>query len=162
MEKINKMIIYTVIQTIFVILICVFSFLIFNNLKLENVQEEIHYTNMEIIHNENAYIAVDNFSDEEQLRINLVNESITYENYSILLTCNINLEEVDQYIYIKIDNKSYILEDLLVKDNYYQILNGKIKALNKEIKIYLAVNNKYTHIFEDGVGFNFVNENILI
>ena len=162
MNRINKMIIYTVIQTIFMIFLCIFSFIIFNNLDLMKVQEELSYTNREVIQNENAYIAIDEFSNEEQLTINITNESNTYENYNILLTSDINLEKIDEYVYIKIDDISYILEDLLLKDNYYQIISGRLKASNKQIKIFFAVENEFVDIFKDNISFSFINENIVI
>ncbi|MBQ9833864.1 MAG: hypothetical protein IJO33_01585 [Bacilli bacterium] len=162
MNKIDKMIVNTILQTIFVILICIFSFIMFDNLKLEDVQEELAYTNMEISKNEDAYIAIDEFSNEEQITITIINESNSYENYNVLLTSEINLEQMDEHIYIKIDEASYTLEQLLLKDNYYQIMSGKLKASNKQVKIYLAIDNEYIDLFNDNVSFSFVNENIVI
>lgn len=162
MNKINKMIIYTIIQTILLVFICIASFGIFNNLKLEEVQEKFAYTNMEIMQNENSYIAIDEFSEEEQLTINLINESNSYETYNVLLTSEINLEQVDEHIFIKIDDTSYTLEELLIKDNYYQIEKGKLRASNKQIKIYLAIENEFIELFSNDIGFSFINENNLI
>lgn len=162
MNKIDKMIVNTILQTIFVILICIFSFIMFDNLKLEDVQEELVYTNMEISKNEDAYIAIDEFSNEEQITITIINESNSYENYNVLLTSEINLEQMDEHIYIKIDDASYTLEQLFLRDNYYQIMSGKLKASNKQVKIYFAIDNEYIDLFNGNVSFSFVNENVVI
>lgn len=161
MKIINKMIIHTVLRIIFLVFLCFTSFGIFYNFDFPEIQDEIIYTNMEVTQNENAYLAFDEFTKEEQLKINLVNESNTYERFNVLLTSDISLADIDEYIYIKIDDKSYILEELLVKDNYYQIQTGEIKAMNKEIKIFLAINSDYSYLIED-IGFNFVNEIVAI
>lgn len=162
MKRINKMITHTVIQIFFWVFICFLCFTVFNDLNLMEVQEKLFYTNIEVVQNKNAYIAIDEFTNEEQLTINIINESNSYENYNILLTSEINLEEVDEHIYIKIDDVSYSLEELLLKDNHYHIMSGKLKADNKQVKIFLAIDNEYADVFKDDVNFSFVNENTLI
>ena len=41
-------------------------------------------------------------------------------------------------------------------------MSGKLKASNKQVKIYLAIDNEYIDLFNDNVSFSFVNENIVI
>lgn len=140
MKNIRRLINKTIIEITFLIVMCIVSFVVFNNVELTPVIDNVVYTDVDVIRN-NDYIGINDFTNDAQIVLNVYNESNTKEDFRILLTSDTNLSSIDDCLKIKIADQEYLLKDLKVADNYYLIDKGNLKAGNKEISIYIACLN---------------------
>ena len=148
----------TIIEITLLIVLCIVSFVVFNTYKLEGVEDNVIYTDINVFRNRNT-IAVNDFPKESQVTLMVTNASNTKEKYNVLLTSyNSNLNEYEDCLKVKINDKEYLLKDLKVADNYFLIDEGDMKANIKEIDLYFAIDEEYDKILNNNLSLEFVND----
>ena len=156
MKNIRWVINKTIIEITFLLLLCIVSFVVFSNHKLEGVQDHFTYTDIGVLKEKN-YIGINTFPDDSQIKLEVSNLSNTKEEYNVLLTSNADLTEYEDCLKVKINNDEYLLKDLKVADNYFLIDQGNMKADIKEIDLYFAMDEEYQEMLNKYVSFQFVN-----
>ena len=158
MKQIRRMMNRTIIEITLLIVLCIVSFVVFNTYKLEGVEDNVIYTDINVFRNRNT-IAVNDFPKESQVTLMVTNASNTKEKYNVLLTSyNSNLNEYEDCLKVKINDKEYLLKDLKVADNYFLIDEGDMKANIKEIDLYFAIDEEYDKILNNNLSLEFVND----
>lgn len=158
MNKVYNMINKLIIEITVLIVICVISFFVFNTHKLEEVYDDVTYTDIDVMQNAST-IGINDFTDNAQIKLTVSNESNTSEDYKVLLTSNGDLSTVEDYLKIKIDDKVYLLKDLKVANNYFLIDKGNMKATIKEINLYFAIDEENESVINNNfVSLEFVND----
>ena len=157
MKQIHKLINKLIIEITIMIVICVVSFFVFNTYKLDEVYEDVTYTDIDVLQNEEN-IGINDFTSEAQIKLTVSNESNTSEDYKVLLTSEEDLSELEDILRIKINNKEYLLRDLKVANNYFLIDKGNMKANIKEFELFFAVDEDNQQILNNFVPIEFVND----
>ena len=157
MKNIHKMMNKIIIEITFLIVLCIISFGVFKTSKIETIDEDFNYTDLEVSKERN-YIGVNEFPVDSQIKLTVSNLSNTYEDYKVLLTSKLNLTEYEDCLKVKINDREYLLKDLKVADNYFLIDRGNMKANTKEILLYFAMDEEYIDIIGKPISFQFIND----
>ena len=155
--KVNKLINKTIIEITFLVVLCITSFLVFTTSSKASYYDNVTYTDIDVIKNQ-SMISINDFSSDSQIKLKVSNNSNTKENYKVLLTSNCDLTYVEDYLKVKIDDQEHLLKDLKIKDNYFLIDEGNMKANSKEIELYFAVDDINKDHITYQIPFYFVND----
>ena len=157
MNNINRMINKTIIDITIFMLILVASFWVFNTKKMDTVYDNVIYTDLDVLKNQNS-VSFKDFPKQSQVKLSVSNYSNTSEDYKVLLTSNYDLSRVEDSLKVKINDQEFLLKDLKVADNYFLIEQGTMKASSKEIDIYFAIDEENEIIKNQEFYFAFVND----
>ncbi len=157
MKNIHNMINKIIIEITFMVVLCVVSSVVFSYCKLEGVQDNFVYTDINVIETRDT-IGINHFTDESQVKLTVSNLSNTKEKYNVLLTSDMNLSNYEDILKVKVNDKEYLLKDLKVADNYFLIDEGNMKANTKEIDLYFAIDELYSEQLQELISFESVND----
>ena len=157
MKNIHKMINKTIIEITVLVVLCLISFVVFNTSKLENVEADVIYTDIDVLEARNL-ISINGFPEDSQVKLRVSNLSNTFEKYNVLLTSNNDLSKYEDCLKIKINNEEYLLKDLKVANNYFLIDEGNMKATVKKIDLYFTFDEKYDEKLNNTISLQFVND----
>lgn len=157
MKQIHNMINKLIIEITIMIVICAVSFYVFNTYKLDEVYDDVTYTDIDVLQN-GSTIGINEFTSEAQIKLTVSNDSNTSEDYKVLLTSEKDLSGLEDILRVKINNKVYLLRDLKVANNYFLIDKGNMKANVKEFDLFFAVDEDNQKILNEFVPIEFVND----